>query len=41
MAQNGHLLDLSAATHLHLVITDNKMPDTDGIFGAAQLYRHA
>ena len=42
VAQTGReLVDLCAATHPDLVITDIKMPDMDGIDAAAQIYRHA
>jgi two-component system, response regulator PdtaR len=41
-AQTGReLVDLCAATHPDLVITDIKMPDMDGIDAATQLYRQA
>jgi two-component system, response regulator PdtaR len=40
VTQNGReLLDLCAATHPDLVITDIKMPDMDGIDAATELYR--
>jgi response regulator NasT len=41
-AQTGReLVDLCAATHPDLVITDIKMPDMDGIDAAAAIYRNA
>jgi two-component system, response regulator PdtaR len=41
-AQTGkELVELCAATHPDLVITDIKMPDMDGIDAATQLYRKA
>ena len=40
VAQNGReLVDLCAATHPDLVITDIKMPDMDGIDAATEIYR--
>jgi two-component system, response regulator PdtaR len=42
VARTGReLVDLCAATHPDLVITDIKMPDMDGIDAAAQIYRQA
>lgn len=42
VARTGReLVDLCAATHPNLVITDIKMPDMDGIDAAAQIYRQA
>ena len=42
VAQNGReLVDLCAAAHPDLVITDIKMPDMDGIDAATELYRRA
>jgi response regulator NasT len=42
VARTGReLVDLCAATHPELVITDIKMPDMDGIDAAAQIYRRA
>ena len=41
VAQTGReLVELCAATHPDLVITDIKMPDMDGIDAATQIYRH-
>ena len=42
VARTGReLVDLCAATHPDLVITDIKMPDMDGIDAATQIYRQA